>query len=405
MNRAPAKRAVVVGPGAIGTYMAVHLVEAGYDVDLVGRPGSSRFARLKQDGLTLETPEGTKHVSAERLRFFDRVEDVPRESGAHVFIDSVKQTHNVGSSQKLGRDLLAPEGIMIPAVNGVPPWWPDGKGMDHVVGCSMIISGTRTDAGAVMTSSAASTRIELGIPGKPLTPGRRTTYDAFRNAMQNVGVQAVDTPSIAISIANKLIINGSTNVTAAVTRGDMGALVQDPYFKRLVTRMGDEVRNLMATDVPQDSLMSREALLGICERFSSHPTSTGFDVRHGREPEWPLFDGLLHLAEAKGQPMPFYRDMMTALRVTADHAKQHGGLPEDHALPPQKMHSLLMGMGRFQGEGGLLEAMVKRALDVPMPDRAAKAAAVDARHAAREGGDATLEEQLLTALRGKAARS
>ena len=55
-------RVLIIGAGAVGTFVGARLALAGHDVTLVGRPGLA--AAVRGGGLTLIEPSGSRHTSA-----------------------------------------------------------------------------------------------------------------------------------------------------------------------------------------------------------------------------------------------------------------------------------------------------------------------------------------------------
>jgi 2-dehydropantoate 2-reductase len=57
-------RVLIIGAGAVGTFVGARLVLAGHDVTLVGRPGLA--AAVRASGVTLIEPSGSRHTTAVR---------------------------------------------------------------------------------------------------------------------------------------------------------------------------------------------------------------------------------------------------------------------------------------------------------------------------------------------------
>ena len=57
-------RVLIIGAGAVGTFVGARLALAGHDVTLVGRPGLA--AAVRAGGLTLIEPSGSRHTTAVR---------------------------------------------------------------------------------------------------------------------------------------------------------------------------------------------------------------------------------------------------------------------------------------------------------------------------------------------------
>ena len=53
-------RVLIIGAGAVGSFVGARLALAGHDVTLVGRPGLAEAVRA--DGLTLIEPSGSRHT-------------------------------------------------------------------------------------------------------------------------------------------------------------------------------------------------------------------------------------------------------------------------------------------------------------------------------------------------------
>ncbi len=195
---------LVIGPGAIGTYIGGHLALAGQRVAFWARPGSAR--QLQAHGLVLRTPTATKSVPPSALQVVTTVEEVLRAGPYQAAFLTVKTYHLAGLLPQL-RAAAAAWSVLVDLLNGVGSL----TALQTTLGPDAVLAGTVTTAvtrHAVGDITIAKPR-GVGLAQHPATP---RVAAALRAAGLTVRLYA-DGPALKWS---KLLTNLLGNATAAL---------------------------------------------------------------------------------------------------------------------------------------------------------------------------------------------
>ena len=112
----------VVGAGAIGTFLGVHLARSGCEVSAVARGQTA--AALRTHGLRLQQGGA---VLAAPVRAAEEASALGRQD---LVVVAVKGPSLPAAAAHVG-PLLGPETVVLPAMNGVPWWFFYGLGGSH----------------------------------------------------------------------------------------------------------------------------------------------------------------------------------------------------------------------------------------------------------------------------------
>jgi len=229
----------VVGAGAIGTFLGVHLAKSGCEVAALARGrtlAAVRAAglRLQQDGALLTAP-----VRA--------AEDAAALGRQDLVVIAVKGP-SLPAAAALVSPLLGPDTVVLPAMNGVP-WWffhglggahegaavravdPDGRvaaaiPLRHVIGCVVHATCSMVEPG--FGRHGFGRGLIVGEPDGAVSP--RVT--ALAGQLDAAGFETTVSKRIQADVWYKLWGNMTMNPMSALTGATCDRLLDDPLLDR-----------------------------------------------------------------------------------------------------------------------------------------------------------------------------
>ena len=236
----------VYGAGAIGGHVAARLISAGdAHVSIIAR--GAQLQAIREKGVTLLS--GGAHFGGMAALATDDPAEAPPQ-------DIVLVTLKAHAAPTLARPiagLLAPGGVAVFLVNGVPWWWnhglkegaalplldPEGDlwnhlGPERVLGVVIYSSNSVREPGVIL--HAGGDRWVVGEPDGAATPRAK----ALLGLLAGAGLSAVASADIRRDIWRKLCVNVSNSPIAALTRLQLGAFQQTPGLSSLAKAMIEE---------------------------------------------------------------------------------------------------------------------------------------------------------------------
>ncbi|WP_088142885.1 ketopantoate reductase family protein [Achromobacter xylosoxidans] len=305
-------RVAVYGAGAIGCLLAARLAQAGCEVTMIAR--GKTLAALRQHGVGLTADGVTRHYPV-------RTTDDPRQvRDADYLILAVKQQALDDIAAHLA-PMLAPEGAVVPAVNGIPWWYlptldsplgdtplqsVDGRGLlqralplERVLGSVVYIAANAAAPG--IASQNARNNLILGEPDGSIS-ARAIRLAGLLHAS---GLQCDVTPGIHQAVWIKAMGNATFNPLSVLANATMRAMVQDPYLGKLARAMLGEYQALgqalgLALPVTVEQRMQAAASAG------SAQTSMLQDALQGKPLEIDALVGaMIEIAAKLNLDMPY----------------------------------------------------------------------------------------------------
>lgn len=232
-------RVCIVGAGAIGSFLGVHLSRSGSEVAALARGATG--AALRAHGFRLEQA-GALVTAPVRV-----VEDTAGLGEQDLVVLAVKGPSLTHVAEKIP-PLLGRETMVLTAMNGVP-WWffqgaggpyggtrlksidPDGRieaaiPSRHVIGCVVHATCSVVEPGRV--SHGFGNELILGEPGG-MTSARVT---ALAERLRSAGFKATVSARIQADIWYKLWGNMTMNPISALTGATCDRILDDPLLNR-----------------------------------------------------------------------------------------------------------------------------------------------------------------------------
>ena len=334
MSAVALRKVAIVGAGAIGGWIGVHLARAGapQGVALGVLARGQTLQALRQQGLRLHQG-GVLHsvpVTASDDAAVLGVQD--------LVVIAVKAPALAQVAQQVG-PLIGPDTLVLTAMNGVPWWFLQGFGgplqgrslasvdpegaiaraiaAPHIVGC-VVHASCSVDAPGVVRHHFGDGLI-VGEPSGQETP----RVQALHALLQQAGFQATLSPQIQKDIWYKLWGNMTVNPVSALTgatsdrilddelvRGFMSAVMlearsigerigipiaQAPEDRHAVTRKLGAFKTSMLQDVQAGKPLELDALVGAVRELGQ---MSGVET--------PFTDALLGLARLQGRVLGLY---------------------------------------------------------------------------------------------------
>jgi 2-dehydropantoate 2-reductase len=315
-------KAVIVGAGAIGGWIAGLLAEAGWDVSLYARGETLKAVRA--NGLRIS--RGGKEKTY-RLTVGDRAEEL----GTPDYVIVGVKGHSIPDVAPAIAALLGPATSVVPAVNGIP-WWffqvpgvplsglalasvdPKGEAAhaippERVIGCVVHTSAWMSEPGVIAVQ--AEDRLIFGEPDNTSSARCGALVDALKGG----AVEPVASPNIRLAIWTKLWGNMCMNPLSVLTGTKTAPMLDDPDVSGLIRTMMLEMKGMGARiGLPLD--ITPEDRMAITRKLGDFKTSTLRDAEAGRTIEIePILGALVEIADHLGEPVPFMRAILGLVRV------------------------------------------------------------------------------------------
>jgi 2-dehydropantoate 2-reductase len=321
-------RVLVIGAGAIGSWLAAVLSRGGAEVALLAR--GPALAAIRADGVVLI--EGERRC-AFALTASDKAADLPQPDAVVLAVKTYGFADAAAAAAPFLRHGSQGGPLLATAMNGLPWWFLDGlSGPLTGARLESIDPGGRaavalTAAGPVAAVVHASTRVEapgvvrvvgtdrliLGEPEGRISP---PTAELARLATAG-GLACSVTPEIRTEIWSKLWGNASMNPVSAIVRRSAHGIFGDPRLVQLLADLMQEfarVGDRLGLKLP----MTVEERLAVTAKLGDFRTSMLNDAEAGRPLEVEgLLGVVVELADKLGEPVPASRAVYALARGMA----------------------------------------------------------------------------------------
>lgn len=324
MSNSQFQRVAIVGAGAIGGWMGVHLAQAGCDVSVLAR--GETLKRLQSDGLLLRSGETSTSVSVHAAN------DAAALGVQDLVVIAVKAP-SLASVAKQIAPLVGPETTVLTAMNGAPWWFLDGFGgpqagkalasvdptgdiaraipTRHVIGC-VVHASCSLDAPGVV-------RHHFGdglIVGEP-AGGLSERVQALAALLQKAGFKATASSQIQKDIWYKLWGNMTVNPISALTGATTDLILGDDLVRGFVSAVMLEAKTIgERIGIPIDQ--QPEDRHAVTRKLGAFKTSMLQDVVAGKPVELDaLVSAVRELGQLTGVATPFTDALLGLSRLQA----------------------------------------------------------------------------------------
>ena len=321
-------RICIYGAGAIGGYLGAMLSRTAVEVSLIAR--GPHLLAMQQQGLRLITEEGE---SIHHLNCTDKPESLPPQDYVIVTL----KAHSVPAIVPQIVSLLAPDGSVVTAVNGIPWWYfykvdsplqdkrlhtvdPEDQqwqqiGPERAIGCVVYPACDLVEPGVIR--HVEGNRFTLGEPSGEKTERVNTLSQAFIEA----GLKAPVRPRIRDDIWVKLWGNLCFNPISALTHSTLDIIATDPGTRDIARGMMREAQ-LIAESLGVRFSVDIEKRIDGAANVGAHKTSMLQDLEQGRPME---IDALLTVVQEMGEMTKIETPTIdTILALVMQRARQAG---------------------------------------------------------------------------------
>jgi len=331
MNTSPFHKVAIVGAGAIGGWMGVHLARAGAQMSVLAR--GETLSALQKNGLQLHQA-GELHTVAAKASG-----DAAALGVQDLVVISVKAPALASVAAQAG-PLIGPDTVVLTAMNGVPWWFLQGFGgpvagrsLDSVDPGGAIAQAlpTRHIIGGVVHASCSVDapgviRHHFGdglIVGEP-SGDLSARAQALHALLMQAGFQATLSPQIQKDIWYKLWGNMTVNPVSAITGATTDRILDDELVRDFISNVMLEAKaigehiGIPIAQAPED----RHA---VTRKLGAFKTSMLQDVQAGKPVELDaLVSAVRELGRMSGVATPFTDALLGLSRL---HARGLGLYP------------------------------------------------------------------------------
>jgi len=331
MSAVQFNKVAIVGAGAIGGWMGMHLARVGVQLSVLAR--GDTLQALQKNGLQLHQG-GELHTVAVTAS-----NDAGALGVQDLVVIAVKAPALAGVAQQIG-PLLGPDTVVLTAMNGVPWWFLQGFGgpvqgqslgtvdpqgtiaraipAQHVIG-GVVHASCSVDAPGVIRHHFGDGLI-VGEPSGANTP----RVQALHALLQKAGFNATLSPQIQKDIWFKLWGNMTVNPISALTGATSDRLLDDALVRGFMSRVMLEARAIgecIGIPIAQEP----EDRHAITRKLGTFKTSMLQDVEAGKPVELDaLVSAVRELGQMTGVATPFTDALLGLSRL---HARGLGLYP------------------------------------------------------------------------------
>jgi 2-dehydropantoate 2-reductase len=299
---------LVMGAGAVGAYYGARLAQAGEEVVLCAR--GANLEALQRDGLRVQSYQGDFKLPVTATAD-------PREFAPYDLILFCVKSYDTQNGIRQLAYALAPSGVILTVQNGVE----NEAQLREAFGAAAVMTGNAR-IGAEMTAPGVMVHrtggvIEFGELDGGESERARSLAEVFKRA----GVLGQLIPGIWQARWLKLLWNASFNPVTALTRANVGRVIDDPNGLALIrSLMGEIIRVAQAEGVALSEKNIDDELKRSQNHLRTVRTSTLQDFERGKPLEFDALTGaVIRAASRHGIAVPH----MTAVHALIGMLDQH----------------------------------------------------------------------------------
>lgn len=300
------RRVVIVGPGAIGTTLAVHLALGGCAVTLLDyRP--ERAARVQREGLRLLCGESLLRTAVSATT---AAEDVGQADLAMVCVKCPALTSAGRALARLpGRTVIATLQNGLGVVEALTGGLGDAAAR-HTLLAAVTYQAASPDLNGTIRHVANLPTLFDGAAA--LRESARMAVGIFESACLPARVE----DDLPVAVWRKLIVNAAINPLTALSRVRNGELAERADLREQMLALACEAAAVARAEGPAVSdEEARTSALEAARATAGNVSSMRQDVESGRPTEIEFLGGaLLRLARKHGLPLPRTEAVTAAVR-------------------------------------------------------------------------------------------
>ncbi len=304
MSSVQFNKIAIVGAGAIGGWMGVHLARAGAQVSVLAR--GDTLQALQKNGLQMHQGGELHNVSVKASN------DAAALSVQDLVVISVKAPALASVAAQVG-PLIGPNTVVLTAMNGVPWWFLQGFGgpvegrslssvdpsgaiaqalpAAHIIGC-VVHASCSVDAPGVIRHHFGDGLIVGEPSGQPTA-----RVQALHALLQQAGFNATLSPQIQKDIWYKLWGNMTVNPVSAITGATTDRILDDELVRGFISNVMLEAKTI-GERIGIPIAQAPEDRHAVTRKLGAFKTSMLQDVQAGKPVE---LDALVSAVRELGQ--------------------------------------------------------------------------------------------------------
>ncbi|MFD2190095.1 ketopantoate reductase family protein [Pistricoccus aurantiacus] len=287
---------LIVGPGALGRLLAVHLA-SHHSVRLLGR-------RPLPETLTLVSPEGER-----RQRAIPSLTAEELKAAKPAFVHFTTKAYATQAALEAIASRLDPQTPLI--------LWQNGYGVQETLAwewsgpvlCASTTEGAYVSGKADVVHAGHGQTVIGHLAGK-----HRALAEALAGTLSNVGLPCEAVNDVRARLWRKLAVNAAINPLAARFRISNGQLRDRPFRPRVEAIIAELVPIMAAEGISEPACGWQAFIWGVIEHTANNRASMLQDVLAGRPTEHEAILGpLLGAAERHHLEIPMLEEQYHAL--------------------------------------------------------------------------------------------
>jgi len=295
---------LVYGTGGVGGYLASKLWTAGHSVVCIAR--GPHLAAMKQNGLTLKTPDGDVIVKA---TFLDSPDGYPPFD---IIIICVKSFDTHEAALRC-RPVTGEQTVVLTIQNGVENEALLGSvlGDDRIVGGVAYIFSTIEGPGAIRHHGGVA-RFYIGEMNGGISPRVRALERTFLDA--GISCEAVE--AMMKVLWEKFIFLAALAGSTAHSRKSIGGILADPSLHQMLSRAVHETAEVgRAAGIDTFEGIEERAEENFGKMPAESTSSMYYDLTHGKRIEIEALSGaVVRLAQRFSVQVPTHELIFRSLK-------------------------------------------------------------------------------------------
>lgn len=304
MSERDMKRILVAGAGAIGSYLAERLYNAGYDIAVLAR--GRRLASIRREGIVLETAEG---VSSAMVRAELSCAGLER---ADLVLLCTKAP-DLGEILELAAPCIGPGTVLVTLQNGV-------EAPDEVAARFPDVPVLAARAHGFFEMVGERVRhvgVEPSLAFGPMSSAACPSVQAFAGVLSKAGIAHSLSANIMGDLWEKLMLASTFGGLGAATGLAAGPMRADPAAWTMLAALMQEVASLALKRGVQLTPGCVARTMSFVQGFPSDATaSLKRDLESGRKSEYANLTGaVIRMAAEAGLDVPAHHHVERMIRA------------------------------------------------------------------------------------------
>jgi 2-dehydropantoate 2-reductase len=276
-------KTVVVGAGAMGTFIAARLFMSGHEVWLL-EVNDKRVTKIKEKGICLEENDDINNLK------FSTITSDPKEIGVADAVIIMVKAFDTEDAVKLVLPAISEGTIVLTLQNGMG----NIELIRKYISKERVMAGTTSHGallihdGHVRHTGVGDTIIgALSADSEKHTGKLKALFDAS-------GINTSISDDANSLLWGKLLINMSINPLTAIMRIKNGRIVELPHLVEIIKQMlveSLEVATKIGVNIPYDNPL--EKIIEVCRNTSQNCSSMFQDILAGRRTEINQINGAI----------------------------------------------------------------------------------------------------------------